>query len=283
MRTVIKIEQMQQIADRLRRSGDTIGFVPTMGFLHEGHLSLVDIARSYSDVVVASVFVNPTQFGPGEDLKRYPRDLKRDRRLLKERGCDYLFMPEAAAMYGKYHRTEVYVRDLSLLLCGVRRKVHFKGVTTVVSKLFNIVKPDIAVFGQKDAQQAIIIKRMVKDLNFDTVIKVGKTIREKDGLAMSSRNIYLTKQQRQEAVILHQALQKARRMVNDGERRAARISQEMRKMIAAKATARLDYIHIVDTEDLKPVRRLHGEVLIAVACFFGKARLIDNTMMRVRV
>jgi pantoate--beta-alanine ligase len=281
MRTVSKIEQMQRIADRLRCEGKTIGFVPTMGFLHEGHLSLVDIARKYSDVIVASIFVNPTQFAPGEDLKRYPRDIKRDKKLLKERGCDYLFFPEVRIMYGKHYKTELYVRDLSQLLCGTRRINHFKGVTTVVGKLFNIVKPDIAVFGQKDAQQAIVIKRMVKDLNFDVKILIGKTIRERNGLAMSSRNIYLTKGEREEAVVLHQALRKARRLIRDGERRASRISSEMKKMITSKRTARLDYVHIVDTRELLPVKRLHGEVLIAIACFFGRARLIDNTIIRI--
>jgi pantoate--beta-alanine ligase len=281
MRTVSKIEQMQRIADRLRCEGKTIGLVPTMGFLHEGHLSLVDIARKHSDVVVASIFVNPTQFAPGEDLKQYPRNIKRDKKLLKERGCDYLFLPEVRAMYGKHYRTDIYVRDLSQLLCGARRTNHFKGVTTVVGKLFNIVKPDIAVFGQKDAQQAIVIERMVKDLNFDVRILIGKTIRECNGLAMSSRNIYLTKGEREEAVVLHQALQKARRLIRQGERRASRISSEMKKMITSKRTARLDYVHIVDTGELLPVKRLHGEVLIAVACFFGRARLIDNTIIRI--
>jgi pantoate--beta-alanine ligase len=273
---------MQRIADRLRCERKIIGFVPTMGFLHEGHLSLVDIAFKHADVVVASIFVNPTQFGPAEDLKQYPRDIKRDKRLLRERGCDYLFYPDARGMYAKNHKTNVYVQDLSQLLCGVRRRDHFRGVTTIVCKLFNIVKPDIAVFGQKDAQQAIIIKRMVKDLNLDVSIKVGKTIREHDGLAMSSRNIYLTKQQRKEAVILHQALQESRRLVKNGERSAMKVEKNMRKIITSKKTARLDYIHIVSTEDLNPVKQLRGQVLIAVACFFGKARLIDNTIIRIK-
>jgi pantoate--beta-alanine ligase len=273
---------MQRIADRLRRRGKTVGLVPTMGFLHEGHLSLVDIAVKHADVVVASIFVNPTQFAPNEDLEQYPRDINRDKRLLRERGCDYLFYPSAKSMYGNHYSTEVYVRDLSRVLCGARRKTHFKGVTTVVSKLFNIVKPDIAVFGQKDAQQAIIIKRMVKDLNFDITIKVGKTVREHDGLAMSSRNIYLTESQRKEAAVLYQALKRARILIREGERRASRVMSVMRNMISKKRTARLDYLHVVSTQDLKPMRRLRGEVLIALACFFGRARLIDNTIIRVR-
>jgi pantoate--beta-alanine ligase len=282
MRTISKIEQMQRIADRLRRGRKTIALVPTMGFLHEGHLSLVDIAARNADVVVASIFVNPTQFAPNEDLKQYPRDIKRDKRLLRERGCNYLFYPDARSMYGEHYKTEVFVRDLSRVLCGVRRKAHFKGVTTIVCKLFNIVKPDIAVFGQKDAQQAIIIKRMVKDLNFDITVEVGKTVREPDGLAMSSRNIYLTEQQRREAVVLYQALKKARSMVRAGERSPVRVEATMKKMISEKKTARLDYIHMVSTLGLQPVKRLQGEVLIAVACFFGRARLIDNTIVRIR-
>ncbi len=282
MRTVSKIEQMQRIADRLRCGEKTIGFVPTMGFLHEGHLSLVDIASKHTDIVIASIFVNPTQFAPSEDLKQYPRDIKRDKKLLKERGCDYLFYPDVSTMYGRHYKTDVFVRDLSHVLCGVRRETHFKGVTTIVSKLFNILKPDVAVFGQKDAQQAIIIKRMVKDLSFDIKIKVGKTIREHDGLAMSSRNIFLTKKEREDAVVLNQALRKARHLVKDGERRAAKIASIMGKMISSKQSARLDYIHIVNTEELKPVKCLRGEVLIAVACFFGRARLIDNTIVRTR-
>jgi pantoate--beta-alanine ligase len=282
MRTVSKIEQMQRIADRLRCQGKTIGFVPTMGFLHEGHLSLVDIARKRSDVVVASIFVNPAQFGPGEDLARYPRDIKRDKRLLSARGCDFLFSPGVHDMYAKHYRTEVYVQELSRRLCGLSRKHHFRGVTTVVSKLFNIVKPHVAVFGQKDAQQAIIIKRMVEDLNFDVRIIVGKTVRESDGLAMSSRNIYLSQEERKDAVILYQALRYARARVKDGARDAMKLKDTMRKMIASKKTARLDYIYIVDTDNLMPMKRLHGEVLIAVACFFGRARLIDNAIVRVR-
>ncbi len=281
MRTIRKIEQLQHIADRLRCEGKRIAFVPTMGFLHEGHLSLVDIACKYGDAVIASIFVNPTQFAPGEDLKQYPRDIKRDKQLLTAHGCDYLYYPTVKSMYGKHSRTEVYVRDMSRMLCGERRKTHFKGVTTVVSKLFNIVKPDFAVFGQKDAQQAIIIKRMVKDLNFDVTIKIGKTIRERDGLAMSSRNIYLTEEERKDAVVLYEALRRARQMVKEGQKSARKIKSEMRKLISAKPTARLDYIHIVDTQDLAAMERLRGEVLIAVACFFGRARLIDNIMMRV--
>ncbi len=252
-----------------------------MGCIHEGHLSLIDIANKNADVTVVSIFVNQMQFNPDEDYRNYPRNLERDKRLLKKRGCCILFYPDAGSMYNKFHKTEVYVRDISRLLCGVKRKTHFKGVTTVVAKLFNIIKPDSAVFGQKDAQQAIIIRRMVEDLNFDIKILVGPIVREDDGLAMSSRNVYLTKKERKEAVILYQSIQGARNMIDNGERSVPRILRTMRKMIQSKETARLNYVKAVETKFLKPVTIIKTETLIAIACHFGKARLIDNTIVRV--
>ncbi|OQX56607.1 MAG: pantoate--beta-alanine ligase [Candidatus Cloacimonas sp. 4484_209] len=281
MKTIKKIKRMQEISDGLRRNKKTIGFVPTMGFLHKGHLSLIDIANKMSDVTVVSIFVNPTQFGPNEDFGNYPRDLERDKKLLREKGCSILFYPDAKKMYNEGFRTEVYVKGLSKVLCGATRKTHFKGVTTVVAKLFNIVKPDIAVFGQKDAQQAIIIKRMVKDLNYNIKIITGPIIREDDGLAMSSRNIYLTKQQRKDATILYESLKEAKRMISNGEAKASRVIKQMKKMISSKKTARIDYIKAVDTKELKTVKYIKGEVLIAVACYFGRARLIDNIIVNV--
>jgi len=270
---------MQEASDKLRGERKTIGFVPTMGYIHEGHLSLIDISNQNADITVASLFVNPTQFGPGEDYKKYPRDIERDKRLLEKRGCSILFEPDADTMYSKYFRTEVYVRNLCRLLCGETRKMHFKGVTTVVSKLFNIVKPDIAVFGQKDAQQAIIIKRMVEDLNYDLKIILGAIVREKDGLAMSSRNIYLNKKERRDAVVIYRSLKEAEQMIENGERGVLKILRLMRKVISEKKSARLDYIKAVDTNGLKPVSKIRGEVLIAVACYFGKTRLIDNIIV----
>jgi pantoate--beta-alanine ligase len=280
MRTITHIGKMQKLSEEFRREGKRIGFVPTMGFLHEGHLSLIDIARKNSDVTVASIFVNPTQFGPREDYSKYPRDVTRDKRLMSRRGCSILFYPEVKYMYGYQYKTEVYVRDLSSVLCGESRKTHFRGVTTVVTKLFHIVKPHVAVFGRKDAQQAIILKRMVEDLNFDVKILIGPTVREEDGLAMSSRNTYLSKKEREDAVVLFQSLQKAEKMVTDGERKTSKIVEVMRRMISSKRTARIDYVKIVEVEELKPVKKIRGEVLIAVACYFGKARLIDNTFVR---
>jgi len=271
---------MQKTSDELRRQGKLIGFVPTMGSLHEGHLSLVDISNKYADITVASVFVNQNQFGPGEDFRKYPRNLQRDKRLLKRRGCSIVFTPNALNMYDRHFKSEVYVRDLSRLLCGATRKTHFKGVTTVVAKLLNIVRPHIAVFGQKDAQQAIIIRRMVYDLNFDTKILVGPIVREADGLAMSSRNVYLSNFERKKAKVIYQSLQLAEQMIREGEKEAEKILTEMRSLIGKKKGARIDYVKMVDTMKLKSVKRIKGEVLIAVACYFGKTRLIDNVIVR---
>ena len=272
---------MQKISDELRREKKTIGFVPTMGYIHEGHLSLIDVSNRNSDITVASIFVNPIQFGGGEDYREYPRDIERDKRLLKRRGCSFLFYPDGDAMYSKYFKTEVYVKDLSQLLCGMRRKIHFKGVTTVVAKLFNIVKPDIAVFGQKDAQQAIIIKRMVEDLNFNIKVKIAPIIREKDGLATSSRNVYLTKGERKDATVIYNSLKETEQMIENGVREASIIVRKIREIISLKKSARIDYIKAVETKELKPVNEIRGEVLIAIACYFGKARLIDNIIVKV--
>lgn len=272
---------MQGISDSLRAQDKTIGFVPTMGFLHEGHLSLVDAANKNADITIVSIFVNPTQFTPDEDFEDYPRDMKRDKELLEERGCSFLFYPQKEEMYREHYKTEVEVKDLSQLLCGVKRKIHFRGVTTVVAKLFNIIKPHIAVFGQKDGQQSIIIKRMVRDLNFDIKIIVAPTVREKDGLALSSRNMYLSKKEREEAPIIYSSLKEAERMIKDGVREPEKIKKRMREMISAKETAQIEYIEIVDTEELRSLEEIKGEVLVAVACQFGKARLIDNIMVDV--
>lgn len=272
---------MQKISDELRREKKTIGFVPTMGYIHEGHLSLIDVSNRNSDITVASIFVNPTQFGAGEDYREYPRDIEMDKMLLKKRRCSFLFYPDVDAMYSKYFKTEVYVKDLSRFLCGIRRKTHFKGVTTVVAKLFNIVKPDIAVFGQKDAQQAIIIKRMVEDLNYNTKVIIAPIIREKDGLAMSSRNVYLTKEERKDATVIYNSLKETEHMIENGVRNVSIIVRRIREMISSKKSARIDYIKAVETKDLKPVNEIKGEVLIAVACYFVKARLIDNIIVKV--
>jgi len=281
MRVIEKIAEMQSWSDRMRAEGKRIGFVPTMGYLHEGHLSLVDRAKEMSDVVVVSVFVNPTQFGPSEDYRNYPRDLKRDVRLVEERGGDVVFCPSAEEMYPEGFATYVEVEGLTETLCGASRPGHFRGVTTVVTKLFNIVKPHVAVFGQKDAQQAIVIKRMTSDLNFDIEIEVAPTIREPDGLAMSSRNTYLTPSQRSQATSLYRALRAAERMIGSGERDAGRVIDEMRRIVGSQPEADIDYISIVSADDLKPVGEIKGRILVALAVRFGRARLIDNIMLDV--
>ncbi|MFQ6092962.1 MAG: pantoate--beta-alanine ligase [bacterium] len=279
MKVICQIKEMQTEAERLRREGKRIGFVPTMGFFHEGHLSLIRKAGELSDVVVVSLFVNPTQFGPGEDFEEYPRDKERDRRLAEENGCDILFEPTVEGMYPQGYATYVNVEKLTDVLCGASRPGHFRGVTTVVTKLLDIVRPHVAIFGQKDAQQSIVVKRMVEDLNQDVEIFVAPTVREPDGLAMSSRNTYLTPKQRGEAVVLYQSLQRAQEMIRSGERRAKSIIEAMTELIRATDSARIEYVAIVDVHNLQPLEILRGGVLIALAVRIGRARLIDNTII----
>jgi pantoate--beta-alanine ligase len=281
MEIIVSVSEMQKQADRLRQEGKTIGLVPTMGYLHEGHLSLIREATKQSDIVVMSIFVNPTQFGPGEDFKDYPRDFDRDAKLAESAGCDIIFHPDVQEVYSANHKTYVEVEQITGVLCGVFRPTHFRGVTTIVAKLFNIIKPHIAVFGQKDAQQAIVIKRMVEDLNFDLKILVAPIMREPDGLAMSSRNIYLTPGQRNQAVVLYQSLMHAKKLIEQGERHADHVKEQIRSMIEQQPDAKIDYIEIVDTINLNPLQQLQGEVLIALAVKIGKPRLIDNVIVRV--
>jgi len=281
MRLVRSSRTMQEICGGLRRKGKTIGLVPTMGYLHEGHLSLVRIARKRSDVLVASIFVNPTQFGPKEDFKSYPRDFKRDRLLLEEEGCDLIFAPRMKDMYSDGYLTYVTVEKITGKLEGRTRPSHFQGVTTIVAKLFNIVQPDIAVFGQKDAQQAVVLKKMVEDLNYGIKMIIAPTVREKDGLALSSRNKYLSREERKQATVLYESLREAKRLLSGGERSASRIVSRMRSLIRKQPSAKLDYIAITDTRTLEPLNSLKGEVLISLAVRFGKARLIDNIKVKV--
>ena len=280
MKLYRKILTLQKEILRLKQEGKRIGFVPTMGYLHEGHLSLMKKARKENDIVVISIFVNPTQFGPHEDYKRYPRDLKRDLRLAREEGVDIVFFPSVEEMYPIKYRTYVEVEELSRVLCGKSRPGHFRGVTTVCAKLFNIVMPDVAYFGHKDAQQAIIIKQMVRDLNFPLKIKVLPIVREKDGLAMSSRNVYLSPQERKEATVLYQSLNLAKQMLKRGVKDANKIKRKLKTVISQKKKAKIDYIEIVDLEDLRPVNKIDKPVLLALAVWFGKARLIDNTILK---
>lgn len=271
--------EMCRTSKKARLAGQRIGFVPTMGALHQGHLSLIRQARRENDFVVVSIFVNPTQFGPKDDFKKYPRNLKRDVQMCKKEGVNIIFYPDTKEMYPQGYKTFVTVEDLSNVMCGKFRPGHFKGVTTVVTKLFNIVQPDIAYFGQKDAQQAIIIKRLVCDLNIPVKIKVMPTVREIDGLAMSSRNQYLNEKERKDALVLSRSLNLAKNLIKGGAKDVDEIVGKMRSLINKKNTAKIDYITIVDPGGLKPVKKVSGNCLIALAVWIGKTRLIDNIIV----
>ena len=281
MRVTKKISEAQVLARRIREEGKTIGLVPTMGYLHEGHLSLIRQARKDCQQVFISIFVNPTQFGPAEDYKSYPRDFLRDKRLAEKEGVDIIFAPSPGEMYPAPFHTFVEVEKLSEPLCGRSRPGHFRGVATVVAKLFNIIRPHIAYFGQKDAQQAIIIKRMVHDLDMDVEIEVLPIVREKDGLALSSRNQHLNEAERRAAPILYKSLQEAERMIKLGERQSRNIIRRMEEMIKGENLAKIDYLAIVDGEALKERERVEGKVFIALAVRIGKTRLIDNLMLEI--
>ena len=262
-----------------KRDGKRIGLVPTMGALHEGHLSLIRAARAQSDVVAVSLFVNPLQFGPNEDLAKYPRTFERDRQVLEAEKADLLFAPSNDDMYPPGATTFVTVEGLSEKLCGRSRPGHFRGVTTVVAKLFHIVEPDLAFFGQKDAAQVAIIRRMVRDLNFPVRIVVCPIVREPDGLAMSSRNAYLDPQQRKRATALYRALMRVQTLADTGERSAARLTEAGKQVIAEEAGVRLDYFEIVGPDTLDPVNDISRGALVAVAAFLGATRLIDNLVL----
>jgi pantoate--beta-alanine ligase len=269
--------EMQKAALELRRRGRKICLVPTMGFLHEGHISLVKIARRESDVVILSIFVNPLQFGPKEDLVKYPRDFERDCELCRRNGVDIVFNPSARNMYPSGFSMYVDENDLSKRLCGASRPGHFSGVLTVAGKLFNIVLPDVTVFGQKDAQQAILIQRMIQNLDFPVRMIVAPIVREKDGLAMSSRNVYLGAAGRRDALCLSAALKLARKLYRSGERDCAVVKDAMRGLISNAKSARIDYIEIVDGNSIKPIKKIgRGNILLAMAVRIGKTRLIDN-------
>ena len=281
MQVVRSPKRMQKICGELKRIGKIIGFVPTMGYLHEGHLSLIRIAQKWSDVLVVSIFVNPTQFGPKEDFERYPRDFKRDKTLLEQEGCDFVFAPRVRDMYPEGYLTHVDVENITHKLEGAMRPGHFRGVSTVVAKLLNIVCSDVVVFGQKDAQQAVVLKKMVDDLNYGIKMIIAPTVRERDGLALSSRNVYLSREERKQAKVLYQALRQVKEMIKKGERRASRIVSKIRTLINKQPSAELDYIAITDAKSLELLNKLKGEILISLAVRFGKTRLIDNIKMKV--
>ena len=276
---ITTVKEMQVRSDKKRSQGKTIVFVPTMGFLHAGHLSLMREGKKYGDDIVVSIFVNPTQFGPSEDLETYPRNFEKDLELLKKEGVNAVFAPKAIEIYGKKFQTYVELEKLPNHLCGLSRPVFFKGVATVVTKLFNIVKPHVTIFGQKDYQQLTVIRQMVCDLNFDIKVVGAPTVRESDGLAMSSRNTYLTPDQRISALSLNTSLKKAQTLVENGLQDAAKIIDTAAKLIRSHPEAEIDYITICDPETLDDMETIDKPALMALAVKIGKARLIDNMIL----
>lgn len=274
---------MQLISNQLHLEGKVIGLVPTMGYLHEGHLSLINKSKKTSDITIVSVFVNPTQFGPREDFGKYPRDIRRDKQLLKDAGVDYVFIPDTNEIYPDQFQTYVNVENTTKILEGDSRPTHFRGVTTIVSMLFNIVKPDKSYFGQKDAQQAFVLQQMARDLKFNIKIVVVPVVREKDGLALSSRNVYLSGTERTDALVLNHSLMYARKMISNGSKDAAKILSGMKRMINRVGSSDLDYVNIVDALTFNPAKTLqHGrKYYVLIACRIGKTRLIDNILIKV--
>ena len=279
MDVVATVERMQARADEIRAEGETIALTPTMGYLHEGHLSLIQTGKAHADRLVLSIFVNPTQFGPDEDLDAYPRAMERDLAMAESSGVDVVFAPLERELYGPHFQTFVSLDRLPNHLCGISRPVHFRGVATVVTKLFNIVKPHVAVFGEKDYQQLQVVRRMAADLNFDVEIIGAPTVREPDGLAKSSRNAYLTPEQRESGLTLNRSLERAQAMAAAGEADPARIIAAARDLIGAAPHTRIDYIEIVDPHTLESVEAVEGPVLMALAVQVGKSRLIDNRIL----
>jgi pantoate--beta-alanine ligase len=282
MKTVQTIKEVRKQVEKWRKKGLTVGMVPTMGFLHEGHESLIKKAVKENDRVIVSIFVNPIQFGPTEDFAAYPRDLKKDEKLCKEAGANLIFNPEASEIYYEDATTTVNVLELSDGLCGAKRPVHFGGVCLVVSKLFNITTPDKAYFGEKDAQQLAVIKRMVRDLNFNIEIIGCPIIREADGLAKSSRNTYLNEEERKAALVLNKSLKLAKKSIDSGENSAEKIIEIIKNKIETEVLSRIDYIEIVNSYTLKPVDTIASSTLIAIAVYIGKTRLIDNFTVEVK-
>ena len=279
MEIISSCEKMQELAKTWQKEGFVVGLVPTMGYLHEGHLSLAQAARKKCDIVVMSIFVNPTQFGPNEDFAVYPRDLAHDTKLAQSVGVDYIFHPQAEDMYPEHYSTYVQVEGLTETLCGKARPGHFRGVTTVVSKLFHLVLPQMAFFGQKDGQQVAVVERMVKDLNFPVTIVRVPIQRQSDGLALSSRNIYLSEEEKKQATVLSRSLRMAQKAAQNGEKNAAALKELIYQEISRQDLAKIEYVEIVDAVTMQPVTELKEQVMIALAVRFGKTRLIDNIMI----
>lgn len=283
MKIIRTITEMQEQMQKLKSEGKSIGYVPTMGFLHEGHISLMKRARPENDVVVLSIFVNPLQFGPAEDLDAYPRDFERDHRIAEEQGVDFIFYPSAEEMYPDKASVKVSVVDRTDVLCGKSRPGHFDGVATVLIKLFNIIQPTRAYFGLKDAQQVAVVDGLIKDFNFPIELIPVETIREKDGLAKSSRNVYLSEEERQQAIELSRSLVTARLAIERGERNPDEIAGMMKHHIHEKTAGTVDYVEIYSYPELEELDTLKGKVIIALAVKFSKARLIDNTIIDLEV
>lgn len=279
MRVVENIADLKTIIRAQKREEKVIGFVPTMGYLHKGHLSLIEASIRHNDFTVMSIFVNPTQFGPNEDFDRYPRDMEGDLSKAESAGVDVVFIPTKEEMYPDGYITYVDVEKITNTLCGNSRPGHFRGVTTIVNKLFNIVEPDKAYFGQKDAQQALVIKKMVQDLNLNVEVAIGPIIREEDGLAMSSRNVYLSDEERKSSIILYKSLLEVKDMIEKGERDREKIVGYITNQIKSKTNAEIDYVEAVNANTLESEKVLKGEILIAIAAKFGKTRLIDNVIL----
>ncbi|SFA46151.1 pantothenate synthetase [Parageobacillus thermantarcticus] len=277
-----KVQDMQTMMQQYRLEGKTIGFVPTMGYLHEGHVALIKKAREENDIVALSVFVNPLQFGPNEDFARYPRDIERDERIAKENGVDVFFCPSVEEMYPRPLSVQVVVKERVDVLCGKSRPGHFDGVATVLTKLFHIVMPTRAYFGMKDAQQVAVVDGLIRDFHFPIELVAVPTVREEDGLAKSSRNIYLSPEERKEAPALYQALQRAKQAIENGERHPETVCALVKDYIQANTSAEIDYVEIYAYPELKPLEKLRGKVIIAVAVRFANARLIDNIVMDVK-
>ncbi len=282
MKIIRSIKKMAEYSRFAHLRKKTLGLVPTMGALHEGHLSLIRQARGENDLVIVSIFVNPTQFAPNEDFKKYPRNLTKDANLCEKEKADVIFSPSTSSMYPKDYETYVFVEKLGDCLCGKSRPGHFKGVATVVTKLFNIISPDTAYFGQKDAQQAIIIKKLVEDLNMQLKVKVMPTVRQSNGLALSSRNTYLNAKEKLEALALPRSLSLAEYLIKNGLVDADRIIRAMEQLISKRSSGRIDYISIVDNHTLKPLKKISSTCLIAVAVSIGNTRLIDNRIIRLK-
>jgi pantoate--beta-alanine ligase len=281
MDVITSVHQMKDYSARARTANKKIAFVPTMGFLHEGHLSLMREGKKRGDTLIVSIFVNPTQFGPSEDFERYPRDFARDSRMAESVGGDVLFAPEAREMYPPDHQTFIRVTEVTQGLCGKSRPTHFQGVATVVGMLFNIVRPHVAIFGEKDFQQWVTIQQMVRDLHMDVEVVGMPIIREVDGLAMSSRNTYLTPDERKAALSLPRSLERTREWISKGELRAGLLIEKAREVLQSEPLVRVDYLEICDARTLEPVDRIDRDVVIAVAAYLGKVRLIDNFVYRV--